>query len=142
MYIFTPESTRVWWDHFVVFLYVSVDLPQYLCYNLFQMLSLMSYLAALFLADHRVSVEGSSLFSWTTQGQDNESLSHFLLRHCKILICFVPTSVLVSEEQVTLFSAEIALLHSWLTRGFSFQLLLDQFFPSLPWNSSPSPVVP
>ena len=77
-----------------------------------------------------------------TQGQDNESLSHFLPWHFKILIRLVPTFVLVSEEEVTLFSAEIDFLHSWLTSCFSFQLLLNQFFLSLPWNSSPSLVVP
>lgn len=42
MYIFAPEPIRLWWDHFVVFLYISVDLQQYPCSNLFQMLSPVS----------------------------------------------------------------------------------------------------
>lgn len=52
-----------------------------------------------------------------TQGQENKSLSHFLPWHFKILVRLVPTFVLVSEEEVTLFSAEIDFLHSWLTPG-------------------------
>lgn len=145
MYIFTPESIRLWWDHFVVFLYISVDLQQYPCSNLFQMLSPVSSLTVLFLADHKVSVEGSSLFSWTHRGKKTRAFltsCHGTLKSWYVLF---PPSFLFPRKRWPFsllrsisYTPGSLLVHSWLTSCFSFQLLLNQFFLSLPWNSSPS----